>query len=255
MPGRSPRRHSLRILRLGLSDDTYGSLDEPLRSWSLAAITLEERTGEHWETVLAPNWPGERQAAELEDAITRLEPQLVLLCGAAYWVSYPSIPLRIRRKSFPGAKQLSRFGFWSARQHLIADRAMVHAARHLFASAQATGFYFEPQQAAERMERAIRTVLRHEHIALAVRGPLPLTISGPVALQTECERRRAAFDSALGALCDSLHVAYRGFSLADRHPRDELLGDRIHVNAKGHARRAAIEAGVMLRAWDARLRE
>ena len=245
----------VRILRLGLSDDTYGSLPDSARSWFLAARSLEEETGEPWETVLTENWPTARQPDEVERQITELKPNLVLFCAAAYWVSYPSVPLRLRRKSFPGARQVSRLGFWAANQGWAADRAAFHAARRLLTSPAAGAFYFEPAAALERSERLIRTILRPEEVVLAVRGPLPLTIAGSAAIQSACEQRRAAFDAGLRALCSSLHVAYHGYAPGDRHPRDELLADRIHVNARGHARRTEVEARLMATAWQSRLRE
>lgn len=244
----------MKILRLGLSDDTYGSLPDSERSWFLASRSLEEVTGEPWETVLAANWPTARQPDEVENLIAEQRPNLVLFCAVAYWVSYPSVPLRLRRKSFPGSRQVARLGFWAANQRLVADRAAFHAARRLLTSSAEGAFYFEPAAALERSERLIRTILRHEDVALAVRGPLPLTIPGSAAIQSACEQRRAEFDAGLRALCASLHVAYHGYAAGDRHARDELLGDRIHVNARGHARRARDEFDVMARAWQSRIK-
>jgi len=95
-------------------------------------------------------------------------------------------------------------------------------------------------------------VLQREHIALAVRGPLPFAIPGPTHIQADSERRRAFLNEGLSELCERLHIPYISYGPEDRHPPEELLGDRIHVTAAGHARRAIAESDVMIRAWRAR---
>lgn len=243
---------ALKILRLGLSDDSYGSLPDVERSWSLAERDLERLTGEPCETVRMANWPTGRQADEVDAEIERIRPDLVFVCAVAYWVSYPSTPLRLRRMAFPGANRMARLGFWAANKPAIADRSAFHLARRMLARADASAFPFTPEVVLDRMDRLIRTVLRHETVILAVRGPIPLRIAGSAALRAECERRRAVLDSGLAARCEKLHVAYRSFTACDVHPRNELLGDRVHVNSLGHRRRAREEFELMSRAWRAR---
>jgi hypothetical protein len=241
----------LKILRFGLSDDRFGNLAREQRSWFLAQQRLEAETGEPWETSFAAAWPSQSLAEDVERAVVSERPDLVVFCCAAFWVSYPSAPLRLRRSNFPGSRQLSRLGFWMATKPLVADRAVFHAGRRIATGVSLTAFYVEPDAAMAHVERAIRAILRHEEVSLAVRGPLPLHIAGSPAVRAVCERRRAAFDGQLRDLCNSLHVEYLPFGPEDTHPPDELLGDRIHVNAKGHARRGEHEFDVMSRAWKA----
>lgn len=245
----------MKILRLGISDDTYGDLPLAQRSWKLAEGRMADATGLPWETRLAASWPASGLAEATEVSINEFRPDLVLLCCAAYWVSYPSVPLRLRRSGLPGSNRAARLGLWAASVPAIGHTAVFRLARNALTRANAAGFYFEPATALERIERVIRTVLRHEDIALAVRGPLPLAIPGSAAVAAECERRRAEFDAGLVSFCDSLHVAYYGFGPGATHPASELLSDRIHVTGAGHARRAPVEFEVMLRAWNARVRE
>lgn len=94
----------------------------------------------------------------------------------------------------------------------MADRAAFHFARGMLTRSGVAAFHFEPSVALERTEQLIRTILRHESVVLAVRGPLPFAISGSPALRQECERRRATFDTGLANLCESLHITYQGFS-------------------------------------------
>lgn len=237
-----------KILRFGISDDAHGALPSEERSWSLAARRLEERTGEPWATVLDRAWPSSSWAADTEERILEAQPDLVLILCAAFWVSYPSAPLKVRRSRIPGGRALAAVGFWAASKPVLTNRGLFHLARRMVTGEASSAFFFDPEVALSRTEQAIRAVLRHEEVALAVRGPLPLTISASASLRDTCERRRAAFDSGLANLCESLHVEYAGFKPTDAHPPDELAGDRIHVNAQGHARRADNEFELMLRA-------
>lgn len=241
----------MKILRFGISDDTHGNVPDEQRSWRLAQESLSDSTALDWETVMEPVWPSSSLASEVERAIEREQPDLVFIACASYWVSYPSAPLGVHRSNLPFAKHVARAGFWAASKPLIADRELFHQARALVVGRAVRAFFFQPEKALASVEAAFRAALRHEHLALAVRGPLPLNIPGRAAFRAECEARRAAFDSSLEALCRSLHIAYHGYTAADAHPRSELQGDRIHVNAAGHARRGETEAGIMLRAWQA----
>jgi hypothetical protein len=241
----------VKILRLGISDDTYGGLPKEARSWHVTATKLAEVTGQPWETALEQAWPYSAWAETVERRIEEENPDLMLLCCASYWVSYPSAPLMVHRSRLPMAKTLARAGFWAASKPLIADRQLFHLGRRALIREANIAFFFDPAKALKSVEAVVRTVLRHEQIALAVRGPLPLNIAGPGSLRELCESRRAAFDAGLAELCRGLHVEYIGFNATDTHPADELLGDRVHVNAKGHTRRAEDEFDVMLRAWRA----
>jgi hypothetical protein len=239
----------MKVLRFGISDDAHGDLPHAARSWHLAARRLEEATGEQWHTVMRRSWPARSFSRDVEEAIEEEEPDMVMMMCAAFWVSYPSTPLRIHRSGIAGSRQIARFGFWAASRPALAHRRLFHLGRRMLATSATAEFHFDPDWALQRVEEALRAVLRHEEIAVAVRGPLPLSIQGPAAMRALCERRRAQFNDGLERLCRTLHVEYASFGPDDRHPADELAGDRIHVNARGHARRAEVEFDVMLRAW------
>ncbi len=241
----------MKILRFGISDDDYGDLPTEQRSWHLAQERLSHETGLPWETVIASGWPSRGFAAEVERRLEGEQPDLVFFACAAFWVSYPSAPLVVQRSRLPLRKQLARAGFWAASKPFIGDRALFHRVRAAAVTAVARAFYFEPERALAHLEPAVRAAVRREHLAVAVRGPLPLNVPGGPSLRAEAEVRRARFDALLVELCRTLHVAYTGFAAGETHPREELLGDRIHVNAAGHARRAPAEAELMVRAWRA----
>ncbi len=78
----------MKVLRLGLSDDTYGTLADAERSWFLAERAMENLTGEPWETIHAPNWPSSNQADDVDAEIERSQPNMVVLCAATFWVAY-----------------------------------------------------------------------------------------------------------------------------------------------------------------------
>ncbi len=244
----------MKILRYGISDDVHGDIPRGQRSWQVAQERLATETGQPWETVLKRSWPSSGWAEDVERDIEDERPDLIALFCAAFWVSYPSSPLKVHRSRFPGSAQIARFGFWAASKPALADRGLFHLGRRIVTGESTAAFFVEPETAIARTEKVIRTVLRHEDIALAVRGPLPLNIPGSAAFRAVCEARRAALDTGLAELCRTLHVEYAGFAASDTHPPDELLGDRVHVNVKGHAKRADHEFDVMSRAWKAHTR-
>lgn len=241
----------MKILRFGLSDDSYGDLPLEQRSWHISQQQLAEASGAPWETVLEDGRPASSLPGLVERRVAEVQPEMVVFCCPAFWVSYPSAPLLVLRSRIPFAKTVARAGFWAASKPAVANRAIFHAGRRVAAAGATTAFFFEPEQALSRYEEAFRAVLRHEHTAIAVRGPLPLRIHAKKALREVCEGRRATLDAGLAAICSKLHIEYRGFGGGATHPDEELLGDRIHVNAAGHARRAIDESEVMVRAWRA----
>lgn len=241
------------ILRLGLSDDIHGDIPVEQRSWHISQEALAQETGCEWRTRIIDSRPTKRLAARVEAEVVEHEPDLVFVACPTFWVSYPSVPLRLRRSSrIPFRRKLSSAGMWLSARPRLAGTPAFHKARSLMTSGVGHAFFEEPAEAAANTEEALRAVLRHEHIPVAVRGPLPFAIPGPQAVREESERRRATFNAALEELCSRLHIPYVPYGPEDRHPAEELLGDRIHVTADGHARRAIAESDVMTRAWRAR---
>jgi hypothetical protein len=158
----------VKILRLGISDDTYGGLPQEARSWHLTATKLAEQTGQPCETALEQAWPYATWAETVERRIDEENPDLTLLCCAAFWVSYPSAPLMVHRSPLPMARTLARAGFWAASKPLIADRQLFHLGRKAFIREANVAFFFDPAKALKSVEAVVRTVLRHEQVALAV---------------------------------------------------------------------------------------
>jgi len=240
------------ILRLGLSDDIHGDLLEARRSWHISQEALARETGSEWRTRIIDSRPTKRLATRVEAEIVEHEPDLVFVACPTFWVSYPSVPLRLRRSNrIPFRRKLSSAGMWLSGRPRLAGTPAFHKARSLMTGGVGHAFFEEPEEAAANTEEALRAVLRHEHIPVAVRGPLPFAIPGPQGVREESERRRATFNAALEELCARLHIPYISYGPDDRHPPEELLGDRIHVTAEGHARRAIAESDVMIRAWRA----
>ena len=50
----------MKVLRLALSHDLRSDIPEAERQYVIAQRVLEEATGETWETILRPIWPGEK---------------------------------------------------------------------------------------------------------------------------------------------------------------------------------------------------
>ena len=239
------------ILRLGLSDDMRPEVPAEQRSWHLAQDALARESGLEWQTRILNGRPIATMREFVEGQIEEHQPDLVFVCAATYWVAFPSVPLKMRQGGKRFGRRLSKAGIWMSNRPLLADRALFHRARSVMTGSVGHAYYHEPEEALATYEAVIRMVLQREELALGVRGPLPFAIPGSAQVQAESERRRGFLNDGLAELCERLHVPFISYGPQDRHPPEELMGDRIHVTAEGHARRGQAESDAMVRAWRA----
>lgn len=239
----------MKMLRIGTSDDVYGPLEPPQRSWHIVQERLAEWLGEPVETILKSAWPNDAYAHVIERWIEREKPDAVFLGVASYWVSFPSAPLALEEARVPLAPMLGRLATAASRRPRIAHNGAFRLLRRVALRTTGYRYLFEPDGAARRVEDAIRRITRHEDIALGVRGPLPLGIPLPPRLAAESRARCREFDRLVQATCKRLHVPYLQAG-EDEPPRPhELQRDLTHVNERGHARRAEHEFQLMHQAW------
>jgi hypothetical protein len=239
----------MKILRIGISDDVYGPLPNDQRSWYIVQERLAERLGEPVETVLKSAWPNDAYADVIERWVEREKPDMVFLAVASYWVAFPSAPLALEGSRLPLVPAIGRIATAASRNPRIAHNAAFRLLRR--AALRTTGYryFFEPAEAAQRVEAAIRRIARHEEIALGVRGPMPLGLPLPPRLAAESRARCSDFDNRVRAACERLHVPYQQAGADEPPRREELQADLTHVNARGHARRAEGEFDLLYRAW------
>ena len=104
------------------------------------------------------------------------------------------------------------------------------------------------------MEACIRTILAHEDVALAVRGPrIAFSADGTKKTRRWAEVRRSSVDRQIAELCKRLHVEYAGYEVGDSHLEapETFQGDLVHGTEAAHASQGRVEGEAMLRAWQA----
>ncbi|GIW18813.1 MAG: hypothetical protein KatS3mg064_1970 [Tepidiforma sp.] len=241
----------MKLLRIGISDDVFGPLRDEERSWHIVQERLAAAFGEPVETVLKSAWPNDAYPDVIERWVEREQPDAVFLAVASYWVSFPSAPLRLQRSRLAGLPLIGRLGLRASGNPVIAHNAAFRALRRAAFSSVGYAYHFEPAECAARVEEAARRILRHEDIALGIRGPMPLGIPLPPRIAAESRARLADFERRVRGICERLHVAYQPPGPGEPPSRSELQADLTHVNARGHARRAEHEYRLMLRALEA----
>ncbi len=239
----------MKLLRIGTSDDVYGPLQPHERSWHIVQERLAAAIGEPVETVLKSAWPNEAYADVIERWVERERPDAVFLAVASFWVAFPSAPLRLQHSRLPLGGPLGRLGRRASAIPAIAHNRLFRGLRRAALGTLGYAYYFAPDDCARRVEEAIRRIIRHEEVALGVRGPMPLGLPLPPRVAAESRRRCDEFGRLVGETCERLHVSYCAPGPGEPPAPDELQADLTHVNARGHARRADHEYELLLRAW------
>jgi hypothetical protein len=121
---------------------------------------------------------------------------------------------------------------------------------------------FATEDVIERLEEAIRTVIRHEGVVLVVKGSRGASKGGMTGRQQRRkEARRLQVHRALAPLCAQLHVRYIGSEQplwkdpAHKRPKGTRVGDGLHSNARGHEIGGERLFGLLRDAWAEHLAE
>lgn len=240
----------MRVLRIGSSLDSAGSLPAGTRAREIAARMLEEACGEPVETVVKVGWPTSAMPGHVARWLDEIEPDLVCLCVSAYWVETETVQVRLAK--------LGRLGRMAARAiepattgSAATKTAAFQAARRLARATVGASPNFQPLPVAEVLLECVRVVVRREGPAVGVAG----TVFSPDSTATKAARRRAAqrramLVTALTPRLDELRVPYRlpahapfAFDPAYR------TSDLVHFNERGHAIMGEIDGSVMVAAW------
>ncbi|MCC6387351.1 MAG: hypothetical protein IT302_08220 [Dehalococcoidia bacterium] len=240
------------ILRLTNSDDFNERVPEAERATVVAERVFTAETGEAAHTVSKVMWPTPPFPVHLDRWLDETKPDVVVIRLAAYWVTFRSVPLRLKRRIGRVGEALSDVGTASARVHWLAESPPYHLARRALLRTIGGDANFTVDEVMAVLEASARRVLAREGTVLVVRGPqnaLSADVS-PKALAW-AEARRFEFHRRARDLCERLHVEYIG--------RDEpyatgddpavFFGDLVHATALMHRVRGEEEGMAMAAAW------
>ena len=242
----------MRLLRLTSSDERQDHLPFEERAGTVGAKRLADRLGEPIDFEARVLWPTERMPEMVAKWVTEYGPDFVLVRIPSYWVTYESVPLKLRRRFGKAGERLADVGKASARMKWLAERGAYHAARRGVLRSIGGATPFTTAEVIPRLEAALRSILKDESVGIVVRGPItPHNTIGTRTGARRATRRMAELDQAAAALCGRLRIPY--VSVADREAaKDPALftGDRLHRNAMGQARVADWETEAIAEVWE-----
>ena len=236
------------VLRLSNSADSHASVAELDRSRTLGAAATHEATGEAVTTIVRGLWPAKHVPDLIDGWLTEYEPDAVLLWVNPYWFTSVGLPAAQRSRwklvRLTG-KFAKRVGLKS---QLVYQTGKLR--RRVLVARQLGKELFEPDEVIAVVEACVRRILRHEQVALVVRGPMyPVINAGMESLLPRGEARRLVVHRAVRALCADVHVPYFGTEDGIAYRHNHLAHDGIHQNELAHAEMASEESGAYISAW------
>jgi len=240
------------ILRLTNSDDFNERVPEGERAQAVAERVFAAETGVAATTVSKVMWPTPAFPTHLDRWLDESKPDLVMLRIAAYWVTFRSVPLRLKRRTGRVGKALSDIGTASARVRWLAETPPYHGIRRALLRTIGGDANFTVDEVVSVVEASARRVLAREGTVLVVRGPqnaLSADMS-PRALAW-AEARRLQLHRRTRELCERLHVEYIGRDEPYSKGDDPAVffGDLVHATVMTHRSRGEEEGLAMAAAW------
>lgn len=242
----------MKVLKLCTSDELAGDIPDESRAYRVAERVISERTGVEVETVLQNIWPTGRLPALLEGWVAQYQPDVVLFVVSPYWMTFESVPLRVRRSLGPVGRAL---GAWMTRvgeNPRLSPSWPVRLARSASLRVMRGAYPFEPADVARVVEESLATLLVNESIEVVVRGPLvALGHHGSRRSLARAEARRQETDALLKAACARLHVTFVGRPQGASHETDRqhFTGDFVHTDEDMHRERGELEGGAIAATW------
>ena len=238
----------MKVLRLALSHDLRSDIPEAERQYVIAQRVLEEATGEPWETILRPIWPGEKLPGLVDRWVEEERPDLVMVCMAGYWAVFGSVALRLERR----APLVGRFAARAARRtagtRVAANHRLTETTRSFATRVLGVDYYFEPAEVVGRFDSILQRLCRNEDLVIAVRGPGPAPQSVPPRIERDRGRRHKLYRDGIEAVCARLHIAHLPF--AEEPDGTRLPGDPSHYTSAGTRLHGLREGELMVRAWE-----
>ncbi len=241
----------MKLLRLGNSQDFQGVAGPDESIAAVAERAFQRSTGEQMETVTRAIWPNDSLPEVVDRWMEREEPDAVFLTCATFWVAFPSVPLRIRRRLKLVGPALASAGLTVAGTRRLGHTRAVRRARWAALRTIGADYHFEPEYAAGVVERVARAVLQREPTLLVMRGPIRHWMpSFPERTNRGTNMRTEEFDQRLRELAGRLHIPYLGYMDYDQreHP-EQYQGDELHLTAAGMAFRGEREGAFLAEEW------
>jgi len=239
----------MRILRLTNSNDALEEIPAELRSGAIAERVVAELTGEQVETIQRVMWPSAVLPGIVDRWIRQYEPDIVFVRTSSFWVSYESVPLRVRRKLGRFGGVPSRIGLKVGGDPRFASSRAGKAIRRMAARTIGGDTHFTVEEAARHMEAVVRVVLAYESILPVVRGPGHAFNAAGTARGLAGSRRRCdEFESILSDFCRRLHVAFAPAGSIG-HQHSFLRADEVHEGPEGQRLYGEFEGALIARAW------
>lgn len=240
------------ILRLTNSDDFNERVPEGERSPAVAERVFTSESGEPARTVSKLMWPTPSFPDHLERWLEETRPDVVMLRLAAYWVTFRSVPLRLKRRLGRVGEALSDVGAASARVPWMAETRPYHAMRRALLRSIGGDANFTVDEVTGVLEACARRVLAREGTVLVVRGPQnALSADTSRKALARAEARRFELHRRARDVCERLHVEYIGqdqpYPVSD--DRDRFFGDLVHATVVTHRIRGEEEGRAMAAAW------
>lgn len=240
----------MRLLRLTSSDDFLPGIPEPERAWAIAERIFEEQAGIDVETTLKRFWPTPGFDAALPRWLDELNPEMVFFLVPSYPVCYESVPLRLERR-LGRAGALLNSGSQRAASSWLGNTTAFHSGRRLATRTIGGDPMLTVPEMMGYVERAVRTILKHESTFLVIRGP-----KTPFGVETRAARRRSEsrrqhLNRELVSLGSRFHVPVFVYETPP-HPAEDtahVMPDRVHMNATERLRGGREEGEFMARSW------
>ncbi len=243
----------MKVLFLGNSSEVYGDIAEGDRRTSRAATSLEEAFGEPVEMQTRQIWPTAALPKRIDQWVTDFEPDIVYLNVIAFWFNYQSVPLKLERKLGRAGKSLKDAGVKASQVPWLGHTRAFHWSRDMLQRLIGGATFFEPEEVTSVVSDCVRVIVRHEDTVLVLKGPRSsATYNSTGRARAWAEERRQRVQRALADLAADLHVDYVGAEVPRylTEPERDMLGDRLHTGAEGHARSGAEMAEILKAAWE-----
>ncbi|MEO8538335.1 MAG: SGNH/GDSL hydrolase family protein [bacterium] len=243
----------MKVLILGNSQDTGTFVAEEAKRQYRIREQLAAEFGEPVEIAVRNVWPSERMVNYVMRSVDEERPDLVYVNVTNYPYAYESLPLRVQRIFGKAGKPVGDAGMKLADSRRWSHNAAFRALRRFGQATIGGDTHFTPEQVIERYSELIRTLLRHEGTAVAVKGPMGKSRAATGRQRARAEAKRAKVHGALKSLCLQLHVYYAGSdtpAYVTSPPRKGTsVGDGLHSNAIGHQISAEDHFPLIRDAW------
>ncbi len=242
----------MKILRLGSSDDVGGRVAADAMAYRIVEQELTRVTGLEFTTVVRRIWPTPALPGLVARWIDEEAPDIVFVKSApAFWFTYESVPLKVRRKLGVLGEPLAEFGVRTSRNQWLVKNRAYHAARRLAQRMVGGDTNFTPEEVITVMSEVLAIAARREEAVVVSTLPQGRVRHAVTAAgERRAEARRVQVETALSGVMDRLHIEHTEPRPAARYQTGTSTPvgrDQLHSDEEGQRRRAAEEVELMLR--------